>query len=119
MNVLLFGHSFIRRLGYSIDHYDSADLKTNLGLGINQCVVHFYMVVGRILQILSTNELLTPPTATCRFLYISFCDTCFGNTQYVKKYLCSFIRTVHIHVFLVVYFSISYFCIDKGYIYLC
>ena len=54
MNVLLVGHSFIRRLGYSIDH--SADLKTNFGLGINQCVVHFYGVSGGTLQKLKNDR---------------------------------------------------------------
>ena len=30
---------------------------------------------------------LNPPTATCRFLELSFCDTCFSNTNYVQQIL--------------------------------
>lgn len=56
MNVLLVGHSFIRRLGRSIGH--SSELLSNFGLSFHQCVV-FHGVSGGTLRKLQENHIFT------------------------------------------------------------
>lgn len=64
MNVLLVGHSFIRRLGRSVGH--SSGLLSNFGLSFHQCEVTFHGVSGETLRKLQEDNVFAEKIRSLR-----------------------------------------------------
>lgn len=83
MNVLLVGHSFIRRLGRSIGH--SSELLSNFGLSFHQCVVRFHGVSGGTLRKLQEDHIFTEKIRSFRpkiiIVQLGGNDLCIPNTR--------------------------------------
>lgn len=83
MNVLLVGHSFIRRLGRSIGH--SSELLSNFGFSFHQCVVRFHGVSGGTLRKLQEDHIFAEKIRPFRpkiiIVQLGGSDLCIPNTR--------------------------------------
>lgn len=83
MNVLLVGHSFIRRFGRSVGH--SSELLTNFGLSFHQCEVTFHEVSGGTLRLLQEDPVFAEKIRSLRsriiIVQLGGNDLCIPNTR--------------------------------------
>lgn len=104
MNVLLVGHSFIRRLGRSVGH--SSELLSNFGLGFHQCEVTFHGVSGGTLRKLQEDPVFAEKIRSLRprivIVQLGGDDLCIPNTrpEVIARELTEWMQTLmgqHVH----------------------